>query len=198
MEQLRIVENEPVVLEEQGETIDTAENGEDEKEEEELWWNSKFDDLASQLPKSILMEMKDRILGSKIQKQKLELNDDSQHMADFFVKEVERYKKKLSKPDDLKLKAETEIKEITEEHNTVMTRLANELAGLKEIILQQQRQRSRFEEEKLKLYSKIKEQQALVRKVMEKVKLAEDFLKFLMGFEQGVEMINTFKRIKWG
>ena len=55
---------------------------------------------VQQLSKGILNEMKKRILNSNIKKEKLELNEDSQRMTEFFQREIERYNKRKSKQNN--------------------------------------------------------------------------------------------------
>lgn len=58
------------------------------------WWHDKIQPLADQLSKGILAEMKRRILTSNIQKEKLELNEDTARMRQFFEREICRYQKR--------------------------------------------------------------------------------------------------------
>ena len=62
------------------------------KTENEQWWHDDLSPLASQLSKGILNEMKQRILKSNIQKEKLTLNESTQRMKIFFERELTRYK----------------------------------------------------------------------------------------------------------
>ena len=64
------------------------------------WWNPSMNQYAQQLSKGVLNEMKKRILNSNIKKQKLELNEDSQRMTEFFQREIERYNKRKSKQNN--------------------------------------------------------------------------------------------------
>ena len=64
---------------------------------ENNWWHEIMDSFAAQLPLSVLQQMKDRILNSKVGKTKFELTDDSEDMKSFCMKENKRYTKKLKK-----------------------------------------------------------------------------------------------------
>jgi hypothetical protein len=61
------------------------------------WWNQTMNELAIQLSKGILNEMKKRILTSNIKKEKLQLNEHTDRMKEFFQREIERYKKRKQK-----------------------------------------------------------------------------------------------------
>jgi hypothetical protein len=52
------------------------------------WWNPTMGELAKQLSKGILNEMKKRILTSNIKKEKLQLNEQSDRMKDFFQRKL--------------------------------------------------------------------------------------------------------------
>ena len=48
-------------------------------------------EYAEQLSKGVLNEMKNRILKSNIQKEKLQLNESTDRMKQFFEREIKRY-----------------------------------------------------------------------------------------------------------
>jgi hypothetical protein len=58
------------------------------------WYHDNLSELASQLSKGILTEMKRRIHTSNIQREKLELNEDTDRMRSFFEREITRYSKR--------------------------------------------------------------------------------------------------------
>ena len=64
---------------------------------ENQWWNPALNILAEQLSKGVLNEMKRRILGSNIKKQKLTLNEDTERMRQFFEREIQRHTKRKQK-----------------------------------------------------------------------------------------------------
>ena len=51
-------------------------------------------ELAGQLTRGVLNEMKKRIQTSNIKKQKLELDENSQRMKEFFEREINRYERR--------------------------------------------------------------------------------------------------------
>lgn len=51
------------------------------------WWSPALNALAEQLSKGVLNEMKKRIANSNIKKEKLQLNEDTKRMKDFFQRE---------------------------------------------------------------------------------------------------------------
>jgi hypothetical protein len=58
------------------------------------WWHADLTELAAQLSKGVLTEMKRRILTSNIQREKLQLDEDSHNMRSFFEREIKRYTKR--------------------------------------------------------------------------------------------------------
>jgi hypothetical protein len=68
------------------------------------WWHDEMNELAGQLSKGVLNEMKRRIRTSNIQKEKLTLDEDTDRMRQFFEREVLRYTKRK---DAQRLKAQT-------------------------------------------------------------------------------------------
>jgi hypothetical protein len=65
-----------------------------------MWYNEKYNDLADQLSKGVLNEMKTRIETSNINKEKLELGEETERMKDFFEREIQRYKKRKQTTED--------------------------------------------------------------------------------------------------
>jgi hypothetical protein len=61
---------------------------------EQHWWHDSMDELAAQLSKGVLAELKKRVLTSNIQREKLQLDEDSQNMRSFFEREIKRYTKR--------------------------------------------------------------------------------------------------------
>lgn len=55
------------------------------------WWHDNLSELAAQLGKGVLTEMKRRIQTSNIQKEKLQLDEDSDRIRSFFEREIKRY-----------------------------------------------------------------------------------------------------------
>jgi len=68
------------------------------------WWHDEMNELAGQLSKGVLNEMKRRIRTSNIQKEKLTLDENTDRMRQFFEREVRRYTKRK---DAQRLKAQT-------------------------------------------------------------------------------------------
>ena len=58
------------------------------------WWHDNLTGLAAQLSKGVLTEMKRRIQTSNIQREKLQLDKDSQSMRSFFDREIKRFSKR--------------------------------------------------------------------------------------------------------
>jgi hypothetical protein len=58
------------------------------------WWHDDITNLAAQLSRGVLNEMKRRIQTSNIQKEKLQLNENTERMRQFFMREVRRYTKR--------------------------------------------------------------------------------------------------------
>ena len=69
-----------------------------------MWWHPSLTILADQLSKGVLNEMKNRILTSNIQKEKLQLNEDTDRMKDFFTREIQRFN---NRKDNIKVKQQT-------------------------------------------------------------------------------------------
>jgi predicted nucleotidyltransferase len=61
------------------------------KTQQQQWWHKSMSDLAKQLSKGVLNEMKNRILSSNIKKEKLQLGSNSESMKSFFEREIKRY-----------------------------------------------------------------------------------------------------------
>jgi hypothetical protein len=76
----------------------------------ETWWNFALRHLAERLPGSILSEMKQRIQRGRIQKQELQLNENTARMKAFFEREIDRYdKRKQHMMNRAKLAKEQEV-----------------------------------------------------------------------------------------
>jgi hypothetical protein len=58
------------------------------------WWHDDMTTHAAQLSKGVLTEMKRRIETSNIQKEKLQLNENTERMKQFFEREMKRYTKR--------------------------------------------------------------------------------------------------------
>jgi hypothetical protein len=58
------------------------------------WWHDDMSKRAGQLSAGVLNEMRKRILTSNIQREKLQLNEDTPRMRDFFEREIARYTKR--------------------------------------------------------------------------------------------------------
>ena len=56
-----------------------------------IWWHDNLTTLANQLSVGVLNEMKHRITTSNIQKEKLQLNEDTPRIKAFFEREIKRY-----------------------------------------------------------------------------------------------------------
>ena len=83
------------------------------------WWNPALNALADQLSQGVLNEMKKRILCSNIKKEKLQLDESSERMRDFFKREIERHNKRKQ---TLKQKSQ-KVQEIVKELQRVQQRL---------------------------------------------------------------------------
>jgi hypothetical protein len=58
------------------------------------WWHDDMTSHAAQLSKGVLNEMKRRIQMSNIQKEKLQLDENTERMKQFFEREIKRYTKR--------------------------------------------------------------------------------------------------------
>jgi hypothetical protein len=58
------------------------------------WWHDDMASHAAQLSNGVLNEMKRRIQTSNIQKEKLQLGENTERMTQFFEREVKRYTKR--------------------------------------------------------------------------------------------------------
>jgi hypothetical protein len=86
------------------------------------WWHQDMDMLANQLTKGVLNEMKKRITRSRIQNERLELNENTERMKAFFEREITRYnkRKQYMKKKNICLKD-------TKQHNNEMEKFVEEL-----------------------------------------------------------------------
>jgi len=84
------------------------------------WWNPVFNDLATELTPGILAEMKTRVENTHIQKQKLQLSEETPRMKEFFEREVRRYHKRKAPKAEVKL--ETKAQSLSLEEQNVMLR----------------------------------------------------------------------------
>ena len=83
--------------------------------DDKTWWHGALATFASQLTCGVLNEMKKRILTTKIKGEKLELNENTDRMKEFFQREIRRHQnrqrnlaKKLHDPETERLKQEVE------------------------------------------------------------------------------------------
>jgi DNA repair exonuclease SbcCD ATPase subunit len=104
------------------------------------WWHPTLNALAEQLSNGVLNEMKRRIQGSNIRREKLELKEDSKRMTDFFQREIQRHAKRKEK-----------LKQKSERINNIQLQL--------EQIKHQLREKEKSFNQKEKEYKKIIEQQ---------------------------------------
>ena len=58
------------------------------------WWHDDMTSHAAQLSKGVLNEMKRRIQTSNIQKEKLQLDENTDRMKQIFIRELKRYTKR--------------------------------------------------------------------------------------------------------
>jgi len=58
------------------------------------WWHEDMTNHAAQLSKGVLNEMKRRIQTSNIQKEKLQLDENTDRMKQIFIRELKRYTKR--------------------------------------------------------------------------------------------------------
>jgi hypothetical protein len=69
------------------------------------WWHDDMTSHAAQLSNGVLNEMKRRIQTSNIQKEKLQLGENTERMTQFFEREVKRYTKRK---ETMRLKQEAQ------------------------------------------------------------------------------------------
>ena len=72
----------------------------------EHWWHPSMNEMASELSKGVLNEMKRRILTSNIMKEKLTLNEKCHRMRQFFEREIARYTKRKAAMQEKQQKKE--------------------------------------------------------------------------------------------
>jgi hypothetical protein len=58
------------------------------------WWHAEMTSHAAQLSKGVLTEMKRRVQTSNIQKEKLQLNRNTERPKQFFERDIKRYTKR--------------------------------------------------------------------------------------------------------
>jgi hypothetical protein len=58
------------------------------------WWHDEMTSHAAQLSKGVLTEMKRRVQTSNIQKEKLQLNKNTERPKQFFERDIKRYTKR--------------------------------------------------------------------------------------------------------
>ncbi len=61
----------------------------------EQWWHDDMSEKAAKLSNGVLNEMRRRIETTRVNKEKLELNESSERMNTFFDKEIARYTKRV-------------------------------------------------------------------------------------------------------
>ena len=138
------------------------------KQDDELkWYNKKFEHLACQLPASILEDMKERILNSKINRVKLELNGTSEHMESFFIKEIDRYNKKLNKQQEFKAKQQL----LDEKEKQYLEKIAACEKTVAELTIELQKKdedRKKLYQQGISILQKLKEEKGFVEELNKK------------------------------
>jgi len=89
----------------------------------EKWWAPALKDLAAQLSRGPLNEMRKRILTTRIKGEKLKLDEDTERMREFFEREIKRantrkenMRKRLNEQSD-------EVRKLTEENEKIRAKL---------------------------------------------------------------------------
>ena len=95
------------------------------------WWNNSFQVLAGQLSKGVLNEMKRRITGSNIKREKLQLHEDTQRMRQFFEREIARHKKRKQQMKEIGQNILTITKELQNTQQKLQAAQKKEKAFLK-------------------------------------------------------------------
>lgn len=72
-----------------------------------MWWHDDMSPYAQQLSNGVLNEMKRRILTSNIQKEKLQLDESTNRMKQFFEREIKRYSNRKEKMKQKEADVET-------------------------------------------------------------------------------------------
>ena len=93
------------------------------------WWHDDMQSLALQLSAGVLKEMRNRIMKSSIQKEKLVLDENTQRMRDFFTREIARYVKRIT--------GVNARKQVVQECESDVKKLQEEIVHLKNIIERQ-------------------------------------------------------------
>ena len=97
------------------------------------WWSDSFDYLAEKLSSGVKNEMLKRITTSNIQKQKLNPNENSERMKQFFVREIDRYEKRKKKHDEMQQKKDLEITTLKQEIETQQQTINKLVAFIKKL-----------------------------------------------------------------
>jgi hypothetical protein len=110
---------------------------------ESSWWNSSWNELATQLSSGILNEMKKRILTSNVKKEKLQLDDKSEKMKEFFEREIQRYNKRKKTLSEHRLQSQQAITDNERNKNQILElekiirKKEKDITDLREIIEKQ-------------------------------------------------------------
>ena len=88
----------------------------------EQWWHDDMTSLAAQLSQGILNEMKRRITSSKINKEKLKLNESTDRMKSFFEREITRYTNRMEALKQKKIETDNQ-KEQYEKYKDLLKKI---------------------------------------------------------------------------
>lgn len=167
-------------------------NDDDDKENLEkensgnVWWHSDFKEIASKLPASVLAEMEQRILSTKIGGNKLDLQDNSVKMANFFEKELQRYNRKLKRQEEILAKKQELI-----EKESLLKKMENQSS-----IRVKQLQHELQLKEKMINFLQMEKQKITIR--MENLtrshETGKQFVLFCGKYPEGMKMINLFRK----
>jgi hypothetical protein len=150
-----------------------------------IWWHSDFKEIASKLPASVLAEMEQRILSTKIGGNKLDLQDNSVKMANFFEKELQRYNRKLKRQEEILAKKqeliekETQLKKMEDQASVKVKQLQHDLQ-LKEKMIK---------------FLQIEKQQTTIQmqNLSRSHETGKQFVLFCGKYPEGMKMINLFR-----
>ena len=124
---------------------------------EQQWWHPALNVLAQQLSKGVLNEMKKRILGSNIKKEKLQLDEDSKRMRDFFEREIQRHNKRKQTLNQRR----QNLQHITKQLQEVQQKLKkqdDELRQKETIFNKKERQYKKIIEQQMTILTKLRSQ----------------------------------------
>ena len=122
---------------------------------EQSWWNPALNALAQQLSKGALNEMKRRILGTNIKKEKLQLDEDTQRMREFFAREIQRHNKRKQQLKQRQNKLYSITKQLQEVQQQ-LTKKENELRQKEKLFNKKERQYKKVIEQQMRYLQHLK------------------------------------------